>query len=217
MNKRGGALDRKDLNRGARGDGLGFVVGPRGPDLAADADPPAERCDFLDNDRGPPDQSRRSRPQQRRLADVADRQWPHHPQASPRRDGESGELEGQAKVYAADDGRCQSSDGQQPERQRSRQDLGDPEQRGQDQPGNPRLHGHSRSGRTANVHSSLRPPALSVTPLWRADAMTDEPAHPARHQGVAAFRLLSGATAPHAKALAPAWRSFSSGSVYAAG
>src|SRR6516165_2773161 len=153
MNERGGALDRKDVNGGIHGDDLGFVVGARRPDFTADADLSTVRCDLLDNGRVPPDQSGRSGPQHRGLPHVACRQWPRHAQAGPRRAGKSADLERQAQADAPDDGRCQGRDGQQPERQRCRHELGDPEQRGQNQPGKPRLHRHSRGGHSSSPGS----------------------------------------------------------------
>jgi hypothetical protein len=61
---------------------------------------------------------------------VAHRQRAHHAKTGRRRDGESGELEWQANAHATDDGRRYRRDGQQPESQRCRHDLGDAQQRG---------------------------------------------------------------------------------------
>ena len=89
-----------------------------------------DRRDFLGYHGGPPDQGGRPGLQQRRLPEVPHRQRPHDAQTCPRPENKGDELEGQAKASRADDGRHHRRDGQQPEGQRCRHDLGESQQRG---------------------------------------------------------------------------------------
>jgi len=156
MNKRGGALDLEDVDGRAHGNDHGLVIGTRGPDLPADADPAALGGDLLEHQGGPADQRGCAGPQQRGLLDVAHRDRPDHAEPGAGRDGERGQLEREAKASRAGDSGHRRGCREQAECQRRREDLGDSQHRGEDQPENPGPHGHSRDGCSSGC---LRGPA----------------------------------------------------------
>src|SRR5215467_2968608 len=182
MHKRGGALNRKDLNSGVRRDDLGLIVGASRPELTADADPPTTGRDFLDHDGGPPDQCRRPGPQQRRLPDVAHRQWPHHAQAVTAKAASwTGRPRPTAPTMAATTAATASSPNASvavttsatpSSAAKTSHTIHDP----MVTPG-AGAAGEKPTYR-ANVRGSPTSLYLTVTPPWRADTMTYKPAHP---------------------------------------
>ncbi len=153
-----------------RGDDEVGVVGAGRPLLAADAGASAVAGDLGERVRLAPDQGGRAGAERRRLPDVAGRDGTDDRDAADRPDGEDGGLGGERQAQGAGQTRGQGGDGEDPEREREGEQLGDSEQRGDEQPGDPRLHSSSLEAAESPLLQSNSQIAVTAMPWGSAMA-----------------------------------------------